>query len=69
MPVEHLDQPGEVHQRAAETIDLVDHHDVDAAGLDVGEKAAQGRALQRAAGDAAVIVAVGGPTASPPRAG
>ncbi len=59
MPVEHLDEPGKVHQGAAEAIDLVDHHDVDPAGLDVGEEAPQGRALQRAAGHAAIVVAVG----------
>ena len=57
--VEHLDQLGEVHQRAAEPVDLVDHHDVDAPRLDVGQQPLQRRALQRAAGDAAVVVAVG----------
>ena len=49
MPVEHLDELGEVHQGAAETIDLVNHDDVDLAGLDVGEEAPQRRTLQRAA--------------------
>ena len=57
--VEHLDQLGEVHQRAAEPVDLVDDDDVDPAGLDVGEQPLQRRALQRAAGEAAVVVAVG----------
>ena len=57
--VEHLDQLGEIHQRAAEAVDLVDHHHVDAAGLDVGEQPLQRRAFQRRAGDAAVVVAVG----------
>ena len=56
--VEHLDQLGEVHQRAAEAVDLVDDDDVDPAGLDVGEQPLQGRALQGAAGEAAVVVAV-----------
>ena len=56
--VEHLDQLGEVHQRARQPVDLVDHHDVDQAGLDVGEQPLQRRALQRAAGEAAVVVAV-----------
>ena len=59
LPVEHLDQLGEIHQRAAEAVDLVDDDDVDAAGLDVGEQPLQRRALQRAAGEAAVVVAVG----------
>ncbi len=26
-----------VHERAGEPVDLVDHHDVDAAGLDIGQ--------------------------------
>jgi hypothetical protein len=56
--VEHLDQLGEVHQRAAEAVDLVDHHHVDQPVLDVGQQPLQRRALQRAAGDAAVVVAV-----------
>ena len=59
MRVEHLDQLGKVEQRAGEPVDLVDHDHVDPAGLDVGEQALQGRAVQRAAGEAAVVVAVG----------
>ena len=59
MPVEHLDEPGEIHQRAAEAIDLVDHDGVDPAGFDVGQQASQGRALQRAAGNTTVVVTVG----------
>jgi hypothetical protein len=35
VPVEHLDQLGEVRQRAAEAVDLVDHHHVDQPVLDV----------------------------------
>ena len=38
MPVEHPDQHGEVHQGAAEAIDLVDHRNVDLAGLDIREE-------------------------------
>ena len=57
--VEHVDQLGEVHQRAGEPVDLVDDHDIDQPGLDVGEQPLQRRPLQRAAGDAAVVVAVG----------
>ena len=59
VPVEHLDQLGEVHERAAEPVDLVDDHDVDPARLDVGEQPLQRRPLQRPAGEAAVVVAVG----------
>ena len=58
LPVEHLDQLGEVHQRARQPVDLVDHDDVDQPLLDVGEELLQGRALQRAAGEAAVVVGV-----------
>ncbi len=56
--IEHLDQPGEIHQRAAQPVDLVDDHDVDATGLDVGEQALQGRPFERAAGEAAIVVLV-----------
>jgi hypothetical protein len=56
--VEHLDQLGEVHQRAAEPVDLVDHDDVDQPGLDVAQQALQRGSVQRAAGDAAVVIAV-----------
>ena len=58
LPVEHLDQLGEVHERAAEAVDLVDDDDVDPAGLDVGEQPLQRRALQRAAREAAIVVVV-----------
>ena len=54
--VEELDQLGEVGQRAGQAIDLVDHDDVDPAGADVGEQPLQGRALDRAAGEAAIVV-------------
>jgi hypothetical protein len=56
--VEQVDQTGEVHQRAGEPIDLVDDDAIDLAGLDIVEQAPQARALQAAAGKAAVIVAV-----------
>ena len=56
--VEHLDQLREVHQRARQPVDLVDHDDVDQPLLDVGEQLLQRRPLQRAAGEAAVIVGV-----------
>ena len=59
MPVEHLDEAGEVHQRAAEAVDLVDHDRVDTAPLDVAQQALQGGPLQRAAGKAPIVVAVG----------
>ena len=57
MGLEDLDQLREIHERAAQTVDLVDHHDVDAAGLDVDEEAFEGRPLEGGAGDAAVVIA------------
>ena len=59
MLLERLDQLGEVHQRAAEPVDLVDDDDVDQPGLDVAQQPLQGRPLQRAARDPAIVVAVG----------
>ena len=59
MLVEGLHHPGEVEQRAAEAIDLVDDHAVDASGGNVGQKTLQRRPFHVAAGEAAVVVAVG----------
>jgi hypothetical protein len=61
--IEQLDQLGEVGQRARETVDLVDNDDVDLSGFHVGQQLLQGRAIGRAAGIAAVIVA--GPDQGP----
>ena len=57
--VEDRDDAGEVGQRAGQPVDLVDDHDIDAAGRDVGEQLAQAGAVHRAAGEAAVVVAAG----------
>ena len=64
MGLEGGHHPGEVEQRAAEAIDLVDDHAVDLPGLDVGEEAVEAGPVQSAAAAAAVVVAVGqtGPT-------
>ena len=59
MLLERLHHLGEVEQRATEAIDLVDDDAVDLAGLDVGQQALQGRSFHVAAGEAAVVVAVG----------
>ena len=59
VPLEHVDQLGEVGQRAAQAVDLVDHDHVDHPGLDVAQQPLQGGPLQRAARDAAVVVVVG----------
>ena len=56
--VEHLDELREVHQRPRQPVDLVDHHDVNQPLLDVGEELLQTGPLQRAAGEAAVVVGV-----------
>jgi len=56
--VEDLYQLREVHQRPAEAVDLVDHDHVDQPGLDVGDQLLERRPVQRAAGEAAVVVAV-----------
>ena len=56
MGLEQLDQLGEVHQCADQAVDLIDHHDVDLAGLDVGEEPLEGRALESGSGKAAVFV-------------
>ena len=55
--LEPFDELGEVGERAGQAVDLVDHDHVDATGIDVGEQALQRRALQRAAGNAAIVVA------------
>ena len=67
MVVEELDQLGEIRQRACQAVDLVDHDDIDLAGLHVIEKALQGRAVGVAAREAAVIVL--GSQKSPARMG
>ena len=57
--VEDRHDPGEVGERSGQPVDLVDDHRIDLAGLDVGEQLAEGRAVHRAAGIAAVVVAGG----------
>ena len=59
MSFEHLDELGEVGQRAAEPVDLVDHDDVDQPGLDVAHQSLVRRPLQGPAGDSPVIVVIG----------
>ena len=58
VPVEHLDQLGEVGQRAAEAVDLVDHDHVDQPVLDILQQPLQAGPFQRAAGDAAVVILI-----------
>ena len=46
MLVEQFDQLGEVGQRSGQPVDLVDHDDVDPAGLDIAQQALEGRPVQ-----------------------
>ena len=59
MTVEGLDELGEVTERPAQPVDLVDDDDVDPPDLDIGEQALQRRALQGGAGDATIVIKVG----------
>ena len=59
MPVEHLDELGEVAECARQAIDLVDDDQVDRSTINGCEQLLQCRALQGAAGVAAIVVAVG----------
>ncbi len=59
MTLEQLDQLVKIQQRTGKSVDLVDRHDVDLTGLNVGQETLKGRAIERAAGHAAVVVAVG----------
>ena len=56
--VEHVDDLGEVGQRARQPVDLVDDDDLHLAGLDVGEQPLERRPLHGAAGEAAVVIEV-----------
>ena len=59
MALENLDDAGEITERARQPVDLVDDDHVDAAALDVAQQPLQARALHGAAGEAAVVVAIG----------
>jgi hypothetical protein len=41
MGIEQLDQLGEIGERAGQAVDLVDHHDIDVADPQIGEKCLQ----------------------------
>ena len=57
MGVENVDDLGEIGERPGQTVDLVDHHDIDPAGLDVGKQLLEGGSLHRAAGNPTIVVA------------
>ena len=56
--LEHLDQLGEIHQRAGQAVDLVDDHNIDQPILNVGQQALDCWAIESATGDAAIIVLI-----------
>ena len=58
MLVEKFDELGEVGERPGQAVDLVDDDDVDLLGPNLLEQRLQGRALQRGAGEAAIVEAV-----------
>ena len=58
MLVEKLDELGEVGERPRQPVDLVDDDDVDLAGPHLVQQRLQGRALQRGAGESAIVEAV-----------
>ena len=55
--VEEFDQPGKIGERAGQPVDLVDDHDVDPAGPDIGEQALRRGSLEIAAGEPAIVIA------------
>ena len=63
MLVEHLDQLGEVGERAGQPIDLIDDDHVDPSRLHVNEQLLERRPIHRPAGEAAVVVTI--PNQSP----
>jgi hypothetical protein len=54
--VEELDELCEISQRTGQPVDLVDDDHIDLAGFDILEEPLQGRAVQGAAGEAAVVI-------------
>ena len=59
MSFKHIDQLGEIRQRAAQAIDLVDHDDVDQPRLDVAQQPLQCRPLKRPARDPTIVIVIG----------
>ena len=55
---EHLDDPGEIHERPAQAINLVHYHTVNPAGFNIGQESLDCRSLDVPAREAAVIVAI-----------
>ena len=56
--IEHIDNLREIGERPSEAVDLVDDNNPDLASLDIGEELLERRPLQRAAGEAALVIHV-----------
>jgi hypothetical protein len=63
MGIEQLHQLGEIRQRPGQPVDLVDDHNLNFPGPDIGQQLLERRAVGRAAGIAAVLIA--GPDQGP----
>ncbi len=59
MGIEQLDELGEIGKRAGKAVDLVDQDDLDLAGADIVQELLQSRAVERGAGERAIVVAAG----------
>ena len=56
LPVQRLDDAGEVRQRPGQPVDLVDDDHIDQPLAQIGQQPLQGRSLHRAAREAAIVV-------------
>src|SRR5262249_37504714 len=54
-----LDELGEISERAGQPVDLVNQHNVNLARPDIGQELLQRRAVERGAGECAIVVAPG----------
>jgi hypothetical protein len=57
MGIEQFDQLGKVGERPGQTVDLVDHDDIDLAGSDIIQKTRQVGTVGRSSGIAAIVIA------------
>ena len=57
MRIEQLDELGKIGERPRQAVDLIDNDDLNLARPDVGQKTLQGRAVGRATGVSAIVVA------------
>jgi hypothetical protein len=57
--IEQLDELGKISERAGQTIDLIDQHNVDRPRPDIRQELLQSGPVERGAGECAIIVAAG----------